>query len=299
MRSNFFGGLKMADRVWYFATGGNRQGPISENELHARIASGEIKADTLVWNSGMADWTRAGAVPGLMGGGAPAMPPGAPALPSTFVPGDHDGAPFTPRFGTWPLLGRSLLVFVGDLVIVPAPWVNTSFYRWLVDNIELPNGKKVYFEGKPGDIWWVFVLNAIFMYLGQVHSALLAVTMLLSVFFYYMITRWFFEKLAWEGQTERLRFVGSFWGMLGWMLLIWLGFVVIVGWAWAQTAMLRWICQNVEGTSKQLSFVGSGLEVLWRTLVFVISCVFIIPIPWTLRWLMAWYVTQFRLSERV
>jgi hypothetical protein len=289
----------MTDRVWYFAVGGNRQGPISEDELRAKIASGEIRADTLVWNSGMTDWTRAGAVPGLMGPGAPAMPPGAPALPSAPYTGGHDGAAFTPHFGTWPLLGRSLLVFIGDLLIIPAPWVNTGFYRWLVDNIEPPNGKRVHFEGQVGDIWWVFVLNAIFMYLGQVHGAVLIVTLLLSVFFYYMIARWFFANLAWEGQTERLRFVGSFWGMVGWMVLTWLGFLVIIGWAWAQTAMMRWICANVEGSSKQLSFVGTGWEVLWRTFVFVISALFIIPIPWTMRWLMAWYVTQFRLSERV
>lgn len=288
----------MADRVWYFAVGGNRQGPISEDELLAKIANGEIRADTLVWNSGMADWARAGAVPGLMGPGTPAMPPGAPALPSAPFAGDHNGAAFTPHFDTWPLLGRSLLVFIGDLLIIPAPWVNTGFYRWLVDNIEPPNGKRVHFEGQVGDIWWVFILNSIFIYLGRVHGAVLIATLLASVYFYYMITRWFFANLAWEGQTERLRFIGSFWGMLGWMVLTWLGFFVIIGWAWAQTAMMRWICENVEGTSKQLSFVGTGWEVLWRTFVFVISAMFIIPIPWTMRWLMAWYVTQFRLSER-
>ena len=65
----------MADRVWYFAVGGNRQGPISEDDLHARIARGEIRPDTLVWNSSMADWAKAGTVPGLMGPAAAAMPP--------------------------------------------------------------------------------------------------------------------------------------------------------------------------------------------------------------------------------
>ena len=289
----------MPDRVWYFAVGGNRQGPISEDDLRARIARGEIRADTLVWNSEMTDWAKARAVRGLMDAGAPPMPPGAPVLPIDVADRGQEGAAFTPHFGTWPLFGRSLLVFIGDLLIVPAPWVNTSFYRWLVDSIEVPNGKRVHFEGKVGDIWWVFVLNAIFMYLGQVHGAVLVVTLLVSVFFYYMIARWFFEKLAWEGQTERLRFVGSYWAMLGWMVLIWLGFIVIIGWAWAQTAMTRWICANVEGTGKQLSFVGTGWGVLWRTFVFVISVIFIIPIPWTMRWLMAWYVTQFRLSDRV
>jgi hypothetical protein len=286
-----FGGHKiMTDRLWYFAAGSNRQGPVSDEQLRDKIASGEIRAETLLWYSGMAEWTKAGDVPGLIAPGARALPPAA--------DGGHHGMPLGTTMRTWPLFGRSLLVMIGDLLIVPAPWVNTGFYRWLVDTIELPNGKKVHFEGKPGDIWYVFVLNALFIYLGQIHGAVFLATLLVSVWFYVMIARWFFANLAWEGQTERLQFKGSYWGMLGWSVLMWLGLIVIVGWAWAQTAMIRWVCRNVEGSSKQLSFVASGWDVLWRTFVFALSCLFIIPIPWTLRWLMSWYISQFHLSER-
>jgi hypothetical protein len=38
--------------------------------------------------------------------------------------------------------------------------------------------------------------------------------------------------------------------------------------------------------------------VLWRTIVFVIACIFIIPIPWMLRWYAQWYASQFALAER-
>ncbi len=37
---------------------------------------------------------------------------------------------------------------------------------------------------------------------------------------------------------------------------------------------------------------------LWRTLVFVIACAFIIPIPWMMRWYAQWFVSQFELVER-
>jgi hypothetical protein len=37
---------------------------------------------------------------------------------------------------------------------------------------------------------------------------------------------------------------------------------------------------------------------LWRSLVCAIGCVFLIPIPWVLRWYIAWYVSQFELAER-
>ena len=34
------------------------------------------------------------------------------------------------------------------------------------------------------------------------------------------------------------------------------------------------------------------------TLVFVIGCMFIIPIPWVMRWYTGWYTSQFALADR-
>jgi hypothetical protein len=45
-------------------------------------------------------------------------------------------------------------------------------------------------------------------------------------------------------------------------------------------------------------FTGTGLELLWRTIVFGLGCLFIIPIPWLLRWYFAWTMAQFALVER-
>jgi hypothetical protein len=41
---------------WYYAQGGQRQGPITESELETLIAAGTITATTLIWKEGMADW---------------------------------------------------------------------------------------------------------------------------------------------------------------------------------------------------------------------------------------------------
>ena len=40
---NFLAISRMADRVWYFALGGNRQGPISEDDLHAIVANLRVR----------------------------------------------------------------------------------------------------------------------------------------------------------------------------------------------------------------------------------------------------------------
>jgi len=41
---------------WYYATGQQQQGPVSDEELARLVAAGTVKADTLVWHSGMGDW---------------------------------------------------------------------------------------------------------------------------------------------------------------------------------------------------------------------------------------------------
>jgi hypothetical protein len=54
----------------------------------------------------------------------------------------------------------------------------------------------------------------------------------------------------------------------------------------------------VQGTSRQLVFTGSGLGYLWRALVVAVTAIFLIPIPWTVRWFTRWIVSQTTLVER-
>jgi hypothetical protein len=51
--------------AWFFARDGARQGPVPVSELRRLAARGEIGSDTLVWKSGMADWTPGFLVPEL------------------------------------------------------------------------------------------------------------------------------------------------------------------------------------------------------------------------------------------
>jgi hypothetical protein len=74
--------------------------------------------------------------------------------------------------------------------------------------------------------------------------------------------------------------------------------ITIIGWAWVAVAQMRWICRNINGTHREIVFNATGLEMLWRTLVFAFACAFIIPIPWMLRWYVRWAVSQFELVER-
>jgi hypothetical protein len=114
----------------------------------------------------------------------------------------------------------------------------------------------------------------------------------------WMVLRWVVSNLASNGQKIPPAFDGNVWVYIGWQILMLVSFITIIGWAWVITAFMRWICRNVSGTHREVTFNGSGLGVLWRTLVWVIGMVFIIPIPWVLRWYATWYTSQVILVER-
>src|SRR5476649_344381 len=59
--------------------------------------------------------------------------------------------------GPFGLLGRGLLFGIGELLIVPMPWTTTIFYTYLCDHLALPDGRRLKFAGKPGDIWYILI----------------------------------------------------------------------------------------------------------------------------------------------
>src|ERR1700722_9806285 len=166
----------MADRQWYIANGGRQEGPYSDEQLRALIASGKVGGDTLVWSTGMENWTKAEAIPGLIGSAPrpPPIPSSRAALPPGAAPHFATQVLATQAFATdvrvWPLLGRAIVMVLGQLLIVPAPWAVTSFYRWFIEHLHVPGHQRVAFAGQPGDIWYIFILNALLGYAGVVNS---------------------------------------------------------------------------------------------------------------------------------
>ena len=231
---------------------------------------------------------------------------------SSQTPADAEA--LTTHISIWPLFGRALLVAIGQLTVIPAPWVMTSYYKWFLENIELPGRQRVGFTGKPLDIWYVFILGALIPYLRYIIDAVAwripflwyiigyswLLTLLiwaLLVFVQLLILKWVLNNLVWEGQSGPLTFTGNYWMWLGWFVLIIISAITIVGWAWVVAAWIRWMCRHIEGGTRGLVFTGTGLEILWRTLVFGVGCALIVPIPWVLYWLTTWYVSQFALSH--
>ena len=142
----------MAGRSWFYASEGQQQGPYPEIQLREFIARGTITADTLVWTEGMANWQRAGDIPGLVSGasGPPAMP--RPGGRSTGAPADMAAGRFRSisAFGT--SLWRSLRALDRSHPGHPRAMGLAWFYRWVVvPCVHVPGRPNLGFTGQGDD----------------------------------------------------------------------------------------------------------------------------------------------------
>ncbi len=75
---------------WYYSESGRQSGPIPEDELRNKIASGAVKSEDLVWHDGMTDWQPVSRTPELataLVASAPPQfgpPPGGPPAASPY-----------------------------------------------------------------------------------------------------------------------------------------------------------------------------------------------------------------------
>jgi len=289
----------MSNRSWFFASQGQQQGPCPEAQLLAFIASGRIDADTLVWTEGMAAWQRAGEIPGLMSA-ASSPPAGFVSGSPVTRAGAVDSGSLLIDFGIWEFIWRSVVFFIGAILVIPLPWVLAMYCRWIVSCTQVPARPNLTFTGRPVTVLWWF-LGAIVLIICLSLTGvryLNSLTILIQLGLYWLAIKWFVANLASNGQPLGLSFSGSFWGYLGWNILAALSIITIIGWAWVYTAQMRWMCRHIEGARRDVVFEATGLQYLWRAIVTLLACSFIIPIPWALRWFMRWHASQTVLVER-
>jgi hypothetical protein len=300
----------MAERAWYFAANNQQQGPYPDGQFRELIARGTVNAQTQVWSEGMAGWQRAGDVPGLIAsGGPPAMPPGGGAVMGGGGYGASAGGyagsgALSIDFGIWDFTWRSFLLLLGLVFVIPAPWALVWYLNWFVPCVQVPGRPNLSFTGSAGTVAkWYFGTIAVIIVLAIVAAvsnsqAIGNVGNFVQIVLYWLLLKYLFSSLASNQQPLGLSFSGSFWGFLGWNILVVLAFLTIIGWAWVYAAQMRWICRNIQGTRREVAFKGRGLDILWRVIVVAIGSLFIIPIPWMYRWIMRWYFSQVELINR-
>jgi len=289
----------MSGRSWFVAVGDKQEGPYSEYEFRDLIARGNVRPDTYVWADGMPAWQFAGDVPGLLSSGRvpPAMPGQGASVP---VNGGQPGGSFSIDFGIWDFTWRSLAFSIGSFFIIPVPWILVWYLKWFVPCVRMPGRPNLSFEGTAMTVVpWYFgglVLAIAISLIGiqWINNLMIVVQLVL----YWLFIKWLVANLASDGRPLGLSFSGTVWAYLGWNVLAILSVLTIIGWAWVYSAWTRWFCRNIQGTHRAVIFNGSGSDLLWRGIVTVIGCAFIIPIPWVVRWYWQWFVSQFAAVPR-
>lgn len=300
----------MSNRSWFYAANGQQQGPFPEAQLRDLITRGTVRAETLVWSEGMSGWQRASEIPGLMPatGAPPSVPqPGGPPAMSAgggYGVGDYSGGTLSMDFGILEFTWRSLVFVICSIFIIPIPWILVWYLKWLVSCVQVPGRPNLSFVGKATTVaLWFFGFFGAAVVLAVIGN-LIGIDWLNNLFgiaqivLYWLFLKWFIANLASNEQPLGLSFAGSFWGFLGYSLLVAISFITIIGWAWVYAAWIRWFCRNIQGTRREALFLGTGLELLWRSIVAALAAIFIIPIPWVYRWMWQWMASQTVLAER-
>lgn len=212
--------------------------------------------------------------------------------------------------GALGLFGRVIAFGFGLFLIVPAPWIVCWFYRWLVGKIEGRYGTRLSFHGTPGSVWVLTTLYGLLFLSGIAWGRFTGsngepnvwaevgfqiANNLASIVIGYFFFRWMIGSTAVDG--SRLTLTAGLGKYVGWMVLVMLATLTIIGWAWVACAMYRWLSGTVEGAPGRFTFTARGHQLLGRTLLYLLFCVPIVTIPWAIRWYLVWYVEQFRLEE--
>jgi hypothetical protein len=276
----------MAGDYFFKDRAGAQNGPVSLDELLALARAGRLDAEDAVW----------------AGGGAPApaekIPELATALRDARLRAAASGVgPLQSCLPVWGLFWRSIVASFGISLVFTAPWAGLWFYRWFAGRVALPNGVRLFLQGDVGQCWPIFVgFGLIGLGLGLVNQsptgqAVAGALLLINAGLSFALTGWFSRALRSEDGSLKVSFEGGFWTFFGWSVLFLFAVETIVGWAWILKLMLRWICSQTRGTHR-FEFKGAGLGILWRTFAAALGCVFILPIPWMIRWLSAWFISQ-------
>ena len=180
-------------------------------------------------------------------------------------------------FAVWCLSSDSFLV-------IPAPWVATNFYQWIISRLRVPQRPDLAFTGEVGDIWYVFVALALTSYVGLSGSHLLHLSRSGSGLSSWMTVRWIASNLSSNGQPLPIAFGGSPSDLCR------LARAVVhldhhhYRLGMGHVAWMRWICRNVSGTQREIVFNATGSGNAVADPGVCLGCMFLIPIPWVLRW---------------
>ena len=259
-----------------------------------------------------------------------AAPPS--ADPVAYTP--THGPDFTLEAGALGLLGRSFVMGLGMLLVVPAPWIICWWYEWLYSEIGGRKGAALMFRGTPGSVWILTTIYGVVIWGNGIRGAVQEqgssstvadiLVQVLSLVLGWALLRWAINHS--ELDDSRLNFYGGLLPYVGWSILLWLSFFTIIGWAWVMVLMYAWIFSKISGAPGKFHLLAKGQQILWRSIVMMLPVVPLLiavglgaaggeqpspaaagavlvgflpmlALPWTLRWYLAWLIEQIHYHE--
>jgi len=149
-------------------------------------------------------------------------------------------------------LGWVLLSFVLGILVVPAGWGAAALYRWGVRSLSFNDDTKASFVGRGREVWWQFALLAVVGYLPHLSRFL-------------------------DDELERtLVSIGLSFCLLPLSTELWL-------------RVIRWVAAKLRlSFGPGLQFEGEYFPFLGWMVLFTLSSMVLIPIPWVMVAILRW-----------
>ena len=100
--------------------------------------------------------------------------------------GSYSGGPLSIDFEILEFVWRSLVLLLGLIIVIPAPWVLVWYIKWIVPCVHVPGRPNMSFEGEAMTIVpWFFGLVVLMIGVGMIGSELLSNLMILVQMAFY------------------------------------------------------------------------------------------------------------------
>ena len=154
------------------------------------------------------------------------MRPGPPAMPQAGAPplvsgGGYGGGLLSIDFEILEFTWRSIVLLIGFVLIIPAPWAMVWYLRWIVPCLRVPGRPNLGFTGQAMTLvpWYFGALVLLVAVSLSDIQWLNNLMFLVQIALYWLLLKWMVANLASNGQPLGLSFSGSFWAYLGWTIL--------------------------------------------------------------------------------
>lgn len=210
---------------------------------------------------------------------------------------------------------NGLIAIVSVVSMIGIPVGQVFMTRWIARNTQTRGGKAFTFVGSIGVAYGIAGLSVAAqmvqkfapwdrLYTIFTSSSLVWIAVGLATIFCYALAgavqflgfRYFSENIR-SSDGKRLGSVVRFFPFVGFQLLGLFSLLTVVGWAWLTVWYTRWIAKQLIAPGVDIRFVGSGFQLLWRTVAACVASVPLLTIPWTISWFLRWYITSFEISQ--